>query len=311
MSRTHIVQRGENLTVIARRYGFSNWRLIYDHPDNAEYRKKRPNPNVIVTGDRIFIPSGPPGSAAVGTPGDEPQPPAAAPQNADRDRAAFESAIQALEAELANVGAHLGVDAAARQAYARQIKLMVDDLRAQAGSGKLTWSQAAAQAQETRNAVMAIIRGRSTPVGRAMAEQLKREGKTLNELVARKAGQLYGPKVDFKRLSSAQQNAVYAEIVKSAGRSNPRVTAVMRTLSRVGKGLIVLSIALSVYEVMTAEDKTRAVGRELTVTAAGIGGGIAGGALAGLACGPGAPVCVTVGAFIGGALAAFGVDLLW
>jgi short-subunit dehydrogenase len=33
---------------------------------------------------------------------------------------------------------------------------------------------------------MVVIRGRSTPVGRAMAEQLKREGKTLNELVARK-----------------------------------------------------------------------------------------------------------------------------
>jgi hypothetical protein len=30
-----------------------------------------------------------------------------------------------------------------------------------------------------------------------------------------------------------------------------------------------------------------------------------------LACGPGAPVCVTVGAFVGGALAAFGVSLLW
>jgi hypothetical protein len=33
--------------------------------------------------------------------------------------------------------------------------------------------------------------------------------------------------------------------------------------------------------------------------------------LAGLACGPGAPVCVTIGAFVGGAAAAFGVDLFW
>jgi hypothetical protein len=33
---------------------------------------------------------------------------------------------------------------------------------------------------------------------------------------------------------------------------------------------------------------------------AGIGGGMGGGALAGLLCGPGAPVCVAVGAFVGG-----------
>ncbi|QCP13991.1 hypothetical protein FCL38_28915 [Pseudoduganella umbonata] len=45
--------------------------------------------------------------------------------------------------------------------------------------------------------------------------------------------------------------------------------------------------------------------------APGIGGSIAAGALAGLACGPGAPVCVTIGAFVGGALAAFGAGFVW
>jgi hypothetical protein len=85
----------------------------------------------------------------------------------------------------------------------------------------------------------------------------------------------------------------------------------MRTLSRAGRGLIVLSIGVSVYTVATADDPVDAAGRELAVTGGGVGGGIAGGALAGLACGPGMPVCVTVGAFVGGALAAFGVDYFW
>jgi hypothetical protein len=85
----------------------------------------------------------------------------------------------------------------------------------------------------------------------------------------------------------------------------------MRRLSRAGRGLLVVSVGLSAYEIATADDKLKVAGRELTVTGAGIGGGIAGGALAGLACGPGAPVCVTVGAFVGGAVAAFGVDLFW
>jgi hypothetical protein len=164
---------------------------------------------------------------------------------------------------------------------------------------------------QMRNNIMDLVRGRSTPVGRAMAESLKREGKSLNELIARKTQQLFGPKADFNRLSATQQNQVYANIVKSAGKSNPRVTAMMRRASRAGRGLIVLSIALSVYSIATAEDKVGATKRELAVTGSGIAGGVAGGAAAGLICGPGAPVCVTVGAFIGGALAAFGVDYFW
>lgn len=65
------------------------------------------------------------------------------------------------------------------------------------------------------------------------------------------------------------------------------------------------------YTVATAKDKTGAALHEGATMGAGIAGGMAGGALAGLACSPGAPVCVTIGAFVGGAAAAFGVDLFW
>ncbi len=227
------------------------------------------------------------------------------------DRAAFEHAVQSLEAELANAGAHLGVEARARQLYSAQVRTMADELRREATLGRITWADAAARAQETRNAVMETLRGRSTPVGRALAESLKREGKTLNELIARKTIQLFGPGADFNRLPAASQDRVYAAIVESAAKSNPKVNAAMVRLGRAGRGLLVLSVALSVYQIATAEDKAKAASRELVVTGAGIGGGIAGGALAGLACGPGAPVCVTIGAFVGGAAAALGVDLFW
>ena len=233
------------------------------------------------------------------------------PYQQTNDRALFESAIQALESELANAGTHLTVDARARQLYSAQIRVMADELRREATLGRITWADAASRAQETRNVVMEALRGRSTPVGRAVAESLKREGKTLNELIARKTLQLFGPAADFNRLPPAAQNQVYAEIVASAAKSNPRVNAAMVRLSRAGRGLIVLSVALSVYQIATAEDKAKAATRELAVTGAGVGGGIAGGALAGLACGPGAPVCVTIGAFVGGAAAALGVDLFW
>jgi hypothetical protein len=227
------------------------------------------------------------------------------------DKQRFEDEIRALEAEIPNIGAHLALDGSARVAYSRQIKAMADELRAEASSGRISWAQAAERAQTTRNTIMQVIRARSTSVGRAMAEQIKREGKTLNELVARKVQQLYGPGANFNRLSAAQQNNVYGEIVKSAGKSNPTVTAAMRNLSRAGRGLLFLSLALSIYTIANSDNKPRAIAREATITGAGIGGGIAGGALAGLACGPGAPVCVTIGAFVGGALAAFGVSALW
>ena len=72
-----------------------------------------------------------------------------------------------------------------------------------------------------------------------------------------------------------------------------------------------LSVALSVYTIATSEDRVSAARREAAVTGAGVAGGIAGGALAGLACGPAAPICVTVGAFVGGAVAAFGASANW
>lgn len=54
---THVVQQGECLSGIARRYGFANYRALYDHPANAELREKRPNPNVLQPGDEVVIPT--------------------------------------------------------------------------------------------------------------------------------------------------------------------------------------------------------------------------------------------------------------
>ncbi|WP_226375853.1 hypothetical protein [Pantoea stewartii] len=82
----------------------------------------------------------------------------------------------------------------------------------------------------------------------------------------------------------------------------------MLQLSRAGKRLIVLSLAISVYEIYTAENKIAETGKQIAINGAG---GAAGGALAGLVCGPGAPVCVLIGGFVGGALAAFEMGRFW
>jgi N-acetylmuramoyl-L-alanine amidase len=53
---SHRVKQGECLTSIAARYGFADWRAIYQHPSNAELRKKRPNPSLLFPGDVLFVP---------------------------------------------------------------------------------------------------------------------------------------------------------------------------------------------------------------------------------------------------------------
>jgi len=56
MATTHTVKQGEHLSRIAQQYGFADYRIIWDHPKNAELKRKRQNPNVLFPGDRLFIP---------------------------------------------------------------------------------------------------------------------------------------------------------------------------------------------------------------------------------------------------------------
>lgn len=64
---THVVAQGEHLAAIARRYRFGNPRAIWDHPGNAELRRRRDNPNVLLPGDQVFIPERQPGVAPCAT----------------------------------------------------------------------------------------------------------------------------------------------------------------------------------------------------------------------------------------------------
>ena len=52
----HVVKQGECLSAIARKHGFPDFTTIYNHPENAAFKKKRKDPNVIHPGDRIVIP---------------------------------------------------------------------------------------------------------------------------------------------------------------------------------------------------------------------------------------------------------------
>lgn len=58
MASNYTVVSGDTLTAIARKHGFADWRTIYNHPSNAAFRARRPNPDRIFPGDVIVIPDG-------------------------------------------------------------------------------------------------------------------------------------------------------------------------------------------------------------------------------------------------------------
>lgn len=55
--REHVVAQGESLSKISRRYGFDDWRKVWEHGPNASLKQERRSPHVLHPGDRIAIPA--------------------------------------------------------------------------------------------------------------------------------------------------------------------------------------------------------------------------------------------------------------
>jgi hypothetical protein len=52
----YTVAAGDTLSKIAANFGIGDWHEIYNHEKNADFRKKRPDPDKIYPGDTIWIP---------------------------------------------------------------------------------------------------------------------------------------------------------------------------------------------------------------------------------------------------------------
>lgn len=63
----YTVRRGDCLSSIALAHGFADASDVYDDPNNAEFRRLRPNPDVIYPGDQLFIPEQDPAQFDCGT----------------------------------------------------------------------------------------------------------------------------------------------------------------------------------------------------------------------------------------------------
>jgi len=56
MGKLYMMQRSNNLTAIARRFGLNIWQDLYNSTDNAAFCAKRLNPNLILPSDIVVVP---------------------------------------------------------------------------------------------------------------------------------------------------------------------------------------------------------------------------------------------------------------
>jgi hypothetical protein len=53
---SHVVQPGEHIGAIARAYGFTDWKTLWQDPANAGLRAAREDPNILAPGDVLEVP---------------------------------------------------------------------------------------------------------------------------------------------------------------------------------------------------------------------------------------------------------------
>jgi Putative peptidoglycan binding domain len=52
----HVVASGEHLGVIARQFGYENFSVLWEHPENAALKELRKDPLQLAPGDVVFVP---------------------------------------------------------------------------------------------------------------------------------------------------------------------------------------------------------------------------------------------------------------
>lgn len=226
----------------------------------------------------------------------------------------FGNAIRALEAELASFAAHSINDSAVRADYKKKIQAAVAEIVEAVKQRKLTPHEGAQAANALRNQIMELARSDLTSFGLAYSKSLKETGKTLSDLEKKYALELF--KKDFERLAPAERSAVWRKVIDRAGAGNDKVNKVSRVAGNASRTLLIASLAIAVYAVVTADDKPREALKQTAGFGAGVAGGAAGGAAVALvASGPVGWIAVGLGVIVGAALGGVGAseafDYFW
>jgi hypothetical protein len=220
-----------------------------------------------------------------------------------------QQAVDQFQAEALQFSFRFINDAKVRAQYKQMIEATSREIIADYQRGSVTPAEAARRANMLRNEILKLARTKTSDVGLAIAKDIKAEGPPLQYFCEKYARDLY--KKAFSALSEAERNAVFLKIVERSGVADAKMVAIASGAGKVGRGLIVLSVAVSIWNVWRADDKLDAAGKEAAATGGGILGGMAAGAAVGVLGGPAAPITVPLAAFVGGVLGALGGEHLY
>ena len=189
-------------------------------------------------------------------------------------------------------------DARLRQLYTSNIQRISREVQAEVDAGRVSVLEGARFCQRMRNQIMEETRVASSAQGRAYAESMKKDGRSLGALLDKYAVEHF--QRPFDGLSEAEKSKVFYSVIESASRDRSKVSAATRRLAVLGKvGLIVTAI-LAVHAVAVADDKpTEAIRQGVLIGGGFVGGGVAGAVLAAPLCGPGAVVCAVAIVLLG------------
>jgi hypothetical protein len=196
-------------------------------------------------------------------------------------------------------------DARARAVYLEKIKLIPDICLEEVDKQTITLEEALDAAIEMRNFVMRCTREVSSAGGLLLATLKKGEGRSLEWVIQRQTQNLFKG-MKFEQLNSSQREQVFIAGIRAAGKDNSWISpAALKGFPRFSRGFLVLTAALSTFNIYMAENRAQAMLKEVVVLGGAYAGMVGVPAAAGLVFGgpPGAFAALVlyfVGGFIGG-----------
>lgn len=197
--------------------------------------------------------------------------------------------LHLIEAEAANFARQFIKDANIRQSYKQGIKEMSNKFLQEVekendkSRRNILAERLAREANIFRNQTMNDMRKKSTHLGKSIAEVMKKDGRTFDEMVEKKIKDLKYNK-PFEQLTSKEQMEVYKEIIKSSGKDNKKVSSITTGFKYFGRFLVIVSFGAFAYDIYLAENKAKATISGGAVFGGGLLGGSAGGAVGYAVC---------------------------
>ena len=163
---------------------------------------------------------------------------------------ALADALMALDSTALIFGEKFIRDSRVRTNYLNQAREASREIQAYVYSGEMSAEEGALKVQELRNALLDAGRLQSGDVGRAAAVLQKATGKTLEQLQAKYADQLF--KTEFATLNAAQRTRLPGNRTRRRP-LNPKYTKLAARLGKAGKGVLIVSFAFAFYNVATSD----------------------------------------------------------